>query len=333
MTIRGRHCNKPWDSISIEHTGEVFQCCESWLPVSIGNIFHNTLEEIWCSPAAERVRESIRDQSFGLCNSKFCAEIAGDRLPTRPDQLPPLKPPTKIRFNNDRSCNLVCPSCRTQRFQITQGPEYTASLEINEKILSYVLSHDPRQRVQLWITGSGDAIGSHIYREMLYNLDGSQYPNLEINIMTNGVLLTPKVWDRLHKIHSNMRIIDISVDAATAGTYNIVRAGGDWRQLNKNIQHLSDISLTKDNILLNLGFVVQSTNYTEMQAFIDLYSKLPRYNSINFTLINDWNTWSSFTPHKIWDPVHPGYSNFVNTVQRLEVPPGVQLGPLHRWRT
>ena len=41
---------------------------------------------------------------------------------------------------------------------------------------------------------------------------------------------------RRKKIHNNIEILVISIDAATEKTYNIVRRGGNWKLLLKNLR-------------------------------------------------------------------------------------------------
>jgi hypothetical protein len=80
------------------------------MPYTIGNIYNNTLQEIWLSHSAEQVRQSVSDGDFTYCNWACSALL---NLPLRPSQLPVVNPfPKIIKIDLDRSCNLKCPSCR-----------------------------------------------------------------------------------------------------------------------------------------------------------------------------------------------------------------------------
>ena len=48
---------------------------------------------------------------------------------------------------------------------------------------------------------------------MLTELNGKDFPNLKVNLNTNGVMFTPKTWNNLHKIHNNLHNCRISIDA------------------------------------------------------------------------------------------------------------------------
>jgi sulfatase maturation enzyme AslB (radical SAM superfamily) len=325
-------CYKPWDTISIEANGDVIQCCMPWLPKVMGNLFENSMDEIINSATTREVQESILDGSFRFCNAEMCSEIHGKRLIPRPDILQFPRRPYKIRFSNDRSCNLWCPSCRTTRIQNNEGPEYDRAKWMNDRIVDYMLEQCNYGPVEIWITGSGDAIGSKIYREMLKSLDGSQFPDLSINLMTNGVLFTPKVWDSLHKIWNNITLLDISVDAGSKEIYQQVRPPGLWDQLLENSKFLGECAKEYRNIDINYGFVVQQANYLDMVNFVEVFSQFEKYHLLNFTLVNDWQTWQDFTPHAVWKQHHPEYNTFVSMVNRDELKQDrVFMGSLKRF--
>lgn len=328
-------CYKPWDTISIEPNGNVIQCCYSWLPKVIGNLFETPdLNDIIDSEIAREVQDSILDGSYRFCNKDLCSEIYSKRLPKRPEELNVTRKPYKIRFSNDLSCNLWCPSCRTSRIQHNEGDEYVKSKLLNDRIVKYVLERMEEGPVKIWVTGSGDAIGSKIFRDMLFNLDGRNYPDLEIYLMTNGVLFTPKIWQNLSRIWNNIRLIDISVDAGSFEIYQKVRPPGQWEQLLSNARFLGEMAKTHRQIDINYGFVVQQANYLDMVNFVNVFFQFERFNLLNFTLINDWHTWHDFTPHAVWKPSHPEYQQFIDMVNRDELKhEKVFMGSLTRFLT
>ena len=99
--------------------GDVHVCCPDWLPISIGNIFQDTGDEIWNSPIAHEIRSSIVDGSFRYCSRLSCSEIVNRKL------LPAIHDgfnlatsihlyPKRVILAYDNSCNLACPSCRNE---------------------------------------------------------------------------------------------------------------------------------------------------------------------------------------------------------------------------
>lgn len=318
------YCKEPFYNIEISHNGDVYLCCKTWHPVSIGNILENSLEEIWLGEKAIEVRNSIIDQTYKHCLLDVCPAWISKTIPTDEvinEKYPgwwsgisrtQYRLPVVIKFSFDASCNLQCPSCRSSKFQIYEGtPRYDKSLAILNQIKKAYLSTPNDSTFLFTITGSGDAIGSHLFRNFLLELDGSQFPNMGINLLTNGVMLTEKVIGQLHKIHKNLKEITISVDAATEYTYNKVRKGGDFTQLKKNIDYINNCS-ELSHCGLMYTYVVQATNYKEIRQFQNWITSYPR-SRIRFTRILNWvgsQEDGFFERENIWDPKHPEYDKF-----------------------
>ncbi len=242
--------------------------------------------------------------------------------------LTPYPYPIDVLFGTDESCNLWCPSCRPGRRQYLEGPEYERRKLVTDKLMDAVFEIDPAQKVEIWVTGSGDPFGSKIYRELLQKIDGRAHPNLHVNLQTNGVMLTPKMYDSMHKIHDNLNGIIVSFDAGTKDTYeNKTRLGGNWDILLKNCDYLSTKSIVTDythvprknfHIMLGFSYVVSADNYKEMPVFIDLVKSRWQYPaSISFSLILDWDVMpdEAFIKRAVWAPSHPEYNDFMEVLK------------------
>jgi MoaA/NifB/PqqE/SkfB family radical SAM enzyme len=58
-------CKYPWQSLYINHSGDVSVCCAAWFP--IGNLYKNTIEDIWNRKAAQHMRRKIANGDYSLC--------------------------------------------------------------------------------------------------------------------------------------------------------------------------------------------------------------------------------------------------------------------------
>ena len=345
--LAGRYCDKLWTWFEVDMWGKCWMCCPSWLPYSIGNILEDDIKEMWNGPKAQALRQQVFDGTWQYCQHNFCPLIASDKLPSlkaakanaRSDidrslahtnfnyisdhgeelSIIANELPTRINFSNDESCNLKCPSCRPDKILLTEGKLYDTRKLINDKTVEAFLTEPTDRYFSIHVTGSGDPFASKIYRDMLYNLDGSKFPNLDINLQTNGVMFTPKMWNKLHKIHNQLRACRISFDAGTKDTYeNKTRLGGNWDLLLRNCDFLNDRQNDYNKFYIHYDFVVQATNYKEMPTYIDLI--LNRYNNavtINFSLVTDWGTWSpeDYKNQCIWKDSHPEHNDFLNVLK------------------
>ena len=336
--LAGRYCDKPFTWLEIDMLGRMWICCPSWVPYSIGNILYENIEDVWNNDKVKKLREQVFNGKWNYCSHIQCPRIQGDTLPTlknvdnneiftypgerdavvkRSTHVDEL--PQHINFSNDESCNLECPSCRIGKILFTEGEEYDRRKRINDRIVENFLTHPTDRHYQINVTGSGDPFASKIYRDMLANINGADFPNLQINLQTNGVMFTPKMWNKIERIHDNLGIIQISYDAGCKTTYeNVTRIGGKWDLLLENCDFLNERSKEHGRMKISYDYVVQADNYHEMPRFIDLIrSRYDNANLIKFNLVVDWGTWDRDTYNQkcIWKTTHPDHQDFIEILK------------------
>jgi sulfatase maturation enzyme AslB (radical SAM superfamily) len=348
VSLEGRFCKNPFRQVDLEPNGAAFACCSSWLPTPMGNLKSKPLMEMWNGNTMQKIRESIYDGSFRYCRHDRCPEIKNGMLPSIEEgendrDFGPLikqrrttmdEPPRFVNLVNDRSCNLYCPSCRTDRINHNEGPGYEKAAALQARLLEPYLETSNDRDFKLNITGSGDPFASRAYRELLYSLDGSQYPNMNIALQTNGVLLTPRNWERMKKIHANISTILISFDAATEDTYNITRRGGHWPTLLANCRRMGELRATGEVNHLRYDFVAQRDNYLEMPAFVELARELGG-DFAYFSKMLDWGTWPHFEylERCPWETGHPLRDDFMRVLRDpVFDDPFVDMGNLSDYR-
>jgi len=322
--LKGKFCDKLYNWLEIDMHGKAWMCCPSWLPYPIGNVLEQSLEEIWNSEKAQTLRNQIFTGDWKYCQHEFCPMIAGDHLPDLVDVVDAPKStkadlPSQINFSNDESCNLRCPSCRVDKLLYTEGPLYDRRKAVNDKIFDMLFTIPTDRSFSIHVTGSGDPFASKIYREMLYKIDGSLFPNLLVNLQTNGVMFTEKNWNKISKIHNNLNRCAISFDAGTKETYeNKTRLGGDWDLLVQNCKFLDTKQGEFSNFHIVYDFVVQVDNYKEMKSYIEFIDcNFPNAKDICFSLVTDWGTWTKevYQEKCIWKETHPEYESFLEILR------------------
>lgn len=354
--LTGKFCYFPFQHVEIMHGwgdrndgdigyGNVHVCCMSLVSKPVGNYLEQSMEEIWNSKTAQDIRHSILDGSYKYCNHQLCPLIQSDTLTNVSDlneqwsevvankQVVVSSLPQRYLLCFDRSCNLSCPSCRTHKIVHGQGKEFDKATYLTEKLIEDLFSKPHNNVVKLMITGSGDPFASKVYRRLIESINGADFPNLQLDLFTNGVLLTPEQWQKLERVHQNIAMISISIDAATAETYKKVR-GGDWSQLMENMSFLGELLKTGQIKNFETNFVVQKTNYHEMAQFVRLCNS-KNVQAINFSPLVDWKTWESkeFKDQCVWRQDHPLLPNLINELRSPELShPSVRLGALASYR-
>lgn len=309
----GFFCKSPFEYAHVQENGDVYPCCPSKFGKVIGNLEKQELGEIWNSPEAEDVRNSILDGSYRHCNAQACEYLrnALDKQEalsppaliawTRNEQLiNPLKTPKIINFGSDRTCNLACGYCRKSMYKLTQeGREKIQRIDTNAfKNLS-----DDTERIVL--LGEGDPFASPIYLEKLRNYPWSRHPRLRIKIQTNGLLLTSDMWNSIRHSHCVIDWINVSIDAATPSTYAINR-GGDFSRLKRNLNFIANLRALNKIRRFCISFLVQANNFTEIPAFARLGLQLG-CDLIEFQRLENWGTYTEKeyrerAVHEAWHP-------------------------------
>ena len=322
--LANRFCAKPFEFFEVASNGDALCCCWQWLPKTIGNLHDNDLMEIWNSESIREIRASILDGSFKYCREKVCPEIQNGGLPYRNEISDPdlqeiirngstvlKKKPKMLNLAYDRSCNLSCPSCRTEQIVI-KGKEYDEKHHLQERLLADGLE-DARTLV---VTGSGDPFASKLYRDLLTNLDAEEYPQLRVKLMTNGQLFTPQAWEKWKKSHKLIVEVQVSMDAASEETYRIVRRGGNFQNLLVNLEFIATLRRQGDLEWVRTDFVVQKTNYKEMKAYVE-FSKHFGFDVAGFSMINNWGTFGpeEFDVQTIHNPAHPEHHQFLEVLK------------------
>jgi sulfatase maturation enzyme AslB (radical SAM superfamily) len=331
--LRGRFCDNPFDKAEIRMGGEVYLCCPEWLPVPIGNLERQSAAEIWNSPAAQDVRQSIFDGSFRYCSRMNCGKLSSYSLP-RTDQvtnqehrefigkeltkLP--RGPKRLVLNHDISCNLSCPSCRT-RLIVARKDEQTRLDAMADRVLM-PLVQDAR-KIQL--TG-GDPFGSAHYRHLLKRIGEVRPAQLKVDLQTNGLLLAQS-WDNLG-LDGLVDIVYISIDATRPETYAIVRRGGDFARLLDNLEFVAAKRREGQIRRVRLDWVVQTLNFREIPEAVDLVRRFG-FDGLKLQMIRNWGTYTpeEFAWHHIGSPDHPLFAEFLEVLRD----PRLQAGFVEFW--
>jgi hypothetical protein len=333
--LADRFCGNPFEEIEIRADGKVNMCCSAWMPAPIGSIHEHTGDQYWNSVEAAEIRGSVLNGDFSYCSRLHCPKIVQRRLPRRSEVIaPPHRDcidlelivvdhkPRRVVLSEDRSCNLSCPSCRTQLIQL--GQQATSELDRTfDARIEPILA----EASQIKITGSGDPFGSRHFRHVLKRLCSSPATARRIQIQTNGVLFDEKAWTDLG-LEGHVSTVWISIDAARRETYEVVRRGGSFERLCQNLRFLGKLRAEDRIDLLRFDFVVQAFNFREMPEFVD-FARSMGADGVHFLMLRNWGT---FAPQEFWQrnvgsPNHPEHAAFLAVLaDRRMSSPFVDLG-------
>jgi hypothetical protein len=310
-------CPNPFKRMEVKANGDVYCCCEGWLPRSLGNVLDVGLLEIWEGEVAREVRASVEDGSFRYCTA--CPFLPGPRGPVvsgRPADLCVGRVGV-LKLDYDQSCNLTCPSCRVEH-----SDRFVDSSKVRE-IHEDVLGSGVLERVdQVYLTGAGDPFASPSYWPMLQSfpkLRSGGRPKLFLH--TNGQLFDEAHWEAMADAQDMVCGVGISVDAACEETYRLNRRAS-WGRLWKNVAFVNGLQEER-GFMLGMFFTVQANNFREIIPFTRLAFN-HRAAWINVMALRNWGTYSAedYRQRAVHVPGHPQHEQFREVIgdERLRDP-------------
>ena len=292
------YCSFPFEYIRIFPNGEVFFC---WWTSDyiIGNIFENSIEEMWRGEKAQAFRKTILDGSYKYC-SEFCTlKNSSDTIPSD------FRYPKVVDLAYNKFCNVRCKMCRDEL--ICETKEDTEKQEIFiEKVVDIC-----RNALAVTLNCEGEAFASPHFKKLIRIL-AKTYPNLSFKIFSNGLLLRKDILRDLGII-DRLSFVLVSVHAATKKTYDKIVIGSDFDTVLNNIKYLDK------RTRIQLMFVVSSLNYKEMPAFLKMasdfrgivcFEKFKPCHSSTSTMCREHEKYECF------DPKHPEYKNFLKVLRK-----------------
>lgn len=280
-------CKTMLNHLEILTNGNTCCCCTTFVKDYLDNIFDKDADELWNSNLHKIMCLSLVNRTYSFCKKDMCPlfvnqeskEIKCDN--SKYAQME--KYPKVLVAGYDRSCNLSCITCR-DHFEVAKGTEKQLVDKITEKIKTEYL--DNASFVVL--AGNGEVFSSAAYRD--FYTDSRFHPKY-IRFLTNGLLFTPQKWNEFDHSAGVNYMMTVSIDAATAETYEKVRRGGRFETLKKNMEFASKLRREGSLKYLRFNFVVQSENYKEMIAFVQWGEELG-VDEIFFTKVLNWGTYT-----------------------------------------
>lgn len=320
------YCQSPFKELILVNDGAYF-CCSAWhgFP-SLGDPRTQPLDEIWNSKEAIEFRCSILDGSYRYCRHDICPKLVNKASGlTSFSQLPSSQKEavensdgnlsgkfTYVNYGFDFSCNLSCPSCRTEVI-IARGQ---AAEEI--RFIEAQLQHNGQHLEELYISGAGDAFGSPYSRKFLNRINEENFPSLSsILIHSNGQLFNTMNWNKLSEfVRSRILYVEISIDAAYKETYEENRRGGSFERLLENLSFIKSLKESGYISYIKFSFVVQRNNYRQMPEFVDLALSYSA-DCVFFSKLMNWGTYSEkeYQERNVSNPNHIEFCEFMEILK------------------
>lgn len=289
-------------------------CCIAWLDPKafIGlwgrpyaDIYPLTPWGIWNHPVFQKVRTAILSGDYDT-HCRTCARITAghvEKQVAEPWMKPVMElPPKRIWLEHDRLCNLQCPSCRCSLVtKENNDPEQVLRDNKAREICSEFLP----TAEELVVMTSGEPLLSPSTLEILAGC--YRYPQLKIELYTNATLLLRR-WDTLPQ--GQIYKFNISIDAGSKEVYEKVRPPAKWEHIQETLKFVSTLGR-----FVQLNFVVQEANFTDIPAFIKMCKDLGVHVAHLASILQVWHPQDLYDSMNICDPKHPRHMELLKVLE------------------
>lgn len=174
-------------------------------------------------------------------------------------------------------CNLRCPNCTNKDMQRKRG---FMGLDIYKKVIDECVVIGVND---LWITGGEPTLHPLLINQVAY----AKEKGIEsLALITNAQLLTLPLGRKL--IEAGLDKLEVSIDAATPGTYSEMRPPGNLVTLERNLQTFiklkSEMKTSKPQVTVK--FIKEPMNANEVGLFRRKWGNLA--DEIYISFLHNW---------------------------------------------
>lgn len=187
--------------------------------------------------------------------------------------------PIKLDVENVSRCNYRCTMC-----QVSDWPKMTRAADMSYDDFARLIEAQTGL-IEIKLQGMGEPLlaAEDFFRMIRFARDR----DIWVRSTTNGSLLHLKEnYKKL--IDSGVCEVQISIDGATAETYEAIRRGGNFQRVAANCERLNAYARSVKLHRTRMWVVVQKSNFREMEQFPELAAKLG-FARLSLSLdLNDW---------------------------------------------
>lgn len=308
-----KFCTFPFEYFYIDnYQGEVSLC--PWMTkdvIFIGNLNHQSVEDIWDGPKANALRDKIRRGDFSSCRMDGCPFLQNRNLPdVKPEEAAEYavaSTPKTVNLAFDFICNQYCETCRQDKFRpiIPRYPDYMNA--ISSKIGGFL---DHAEMIST--SGHGDPFASPYMMEILRNIN-PQKDNLKLYFESNGVYCDERHWRKIsHLLDFNVEI-NITVNSYNPFIYKHISRGGNYERLMRNLDFVKALRKSGKVEKLVLTMVIQDRNFRDIPEFIERSLNKYECDQVILRPVYQWGTMpeETFWFKDVLNPMHPYHKEYL----------------------
>jgi len=188
--------------------------------------------------------------------------------------------PLLLAVETTTRCNFRCVHCS---HAVSPPVPADVSLSLFQKVLPFV-----RKAFEFYLFGDGEVLLDIPRHLGMVQRIHKEDPTCGLGFSTNGKLLTPEVYERYAA--ERIQYIQVSVDAATPQLYDVMRRGGNFRELESNLEGILERRgrARSPQPQLRLATVISKQNFRELPLLAEFAKKYDfKYWYVNAEYVHD----------------------------------------------
>jgi cyclic pyranopterin phosphate synthase len=271
--LPARFCHVPFTTLILEPDGTVGSCRMKGTLFTVGDLRHQTPDEIWNGPKLREWRRQFLQgdpvfcQKEVRCNACHLCPDYNSLLPVTEAREELSSGPLRLGLNLNGRCNLECQMCHIWKEPNGLYDEWG----LWPKVLEMA---SKAKEIELF---SGEPfIQKDTYR--LIEALSQSNPDCLWTITSNGHwILTDKIKEALDKI--DVKHLTISMDSLNPETYAKIRRKGRLQMVLDNLKRLQEYDHSRlerglPSLSLRISFAVQKDNWKELGDFHEFGKKM-----------------------------------------------------------
>lgn len=253
---RNTYCYWLWDTADINEYGDVSACCYRGIG-NMGNLYKHNLYDIWTKSIRLKISRWLSLNGCLDC-FRWCPTLSKKEKSSTIHHQVPTEYPKMLYIRYGTFCPYNCIMCRQ---------DHKSRIVIDNDILKKNIDWS---RVDEIVLQGGEILA--IENAKKFYLWLTKQINKKVNLITNGVLIDDEWADHLVK---GSKWIEISVNAATEKTYQLINNNPDFIKVIDNIRRL--ISLKNKyslDVKIRYHFTIIPENIHETPDAIQLADNL-----------------------------------------------------------
>lgn len=262
-------CVAPWVSIEFDPSGWVYACCTSGL-YPLGRIGEDRLRDLWGGPRAQVLREAMRSWDLTVACGPCRWHLEHGRMdPVASvyDQYPLSSPdpaePHMMLFALSNRCNLGCIMCTPELSTTLRQEAHLPPLQSRYDDEFFEDLEPLLAKLKLAKFLGGEPFLAPEHKRVWSMFDQLAAPP-QMQVTTNGTIWTDYVEWVLDRFPVD---ISISIDAATATTYEQIRRGGNYHDLMVNVARFDEVCRARGTEL-HVSYCLMDRNWQELATFL-----------------------------------------------------------------